>query len=50
VNALVVLIASKFVHGISIDSFGWALLFSLILSFVGSILERELQRERRPLL
>jgi putative membrane protein len=50
VNALVVLIASKFVHGISIDNFGWALLFSLILSFVGAILERELERERRPLL
>ena len=50
INALVVLIASKFVHGISIDSFGWALLFSLILSFVTSVLERELDRERRPLL
>ncbi|HET9825502.1 MAG TPA: phage holin family protein [Chitinophagaceae bacterium] len=50
INALVVLIASKFVHGISIDSFGWALLFSLILSFVSSVLERELDRERRPLL
>lgn len=50
INALVVLIASKFVHGIRIDSFGWALLFSLILSFVTSVLERELDRERRPLL
>jgi len=50
VNALVVLLASKFVHGITISSFGWALLFSLILSFVTSILEREFQRERKPLL
>lgn len=50
INALVVLIASKFVHGISIDGFGWALLFSLILSFVSSVLERELDREKRPLL
>jgi putative membrane protein len=51
INALVVLLASRFVHGISIDSFGWALLFSLILSLVTSVLDRELERERRrPLL
>jgi putative membrane protein len=47
VNALVVLLASKFVNGISISSFGWALLFSLILSFVTSVLERELERDKR---
>ena len=47
VNALVVLLASKFVDGITISSFGWALLFSLILSFVTSILERELDRDRK---
>ena len=50
INALVVLIASKLVNGFSVASFGWALLFSLILSFVTSVLERELRRERRPLL
>jgi putative membrane protein len=47
INALVVLLASKFVHGITITNFGWALLFSLILSLVTSILERELDRDRR---
>src|SRR5215831_6052183 len=47
INALVVLLASRFVHGIRIDSFGWALLFSLILSLVTSVLDRELERERR---
>jgi putative membrane protein len=47
VNALVVLLASKFVDGISIANFWWALLFSLILSVVTSILERELDRDRR---
>jgi len=50
INALVVLLASRFVNGISIASFGWALLFSLILSLVTSVLNRELERERRPLL
>jgi putative membrane protein len=47
INAIVVLLASRFVHGIRIDDFWWALLFSLILSFVTSILERELDRDRR---
>jgi len=49
INALVVLLASKFVSGISIASFGWALLFSLILSIVTSVLDRELEREKRHL-
>lgn len=48
INAIVVLLASKFVHGITIAGFGWALLFSLILSLVGSILNKELERDRRP--
>jgi len=47
VNAIVVALASKFVDGITIANFGWALLFSLILSFVTSILERELDKDRR---
>jgi len=46
-NALVVLLASRFVDGIRISGFGWALLFSLILSFVMAVLNRELSRERR---
>jgi putative membrane protein len=50
INAIVVLLASKFVHGITIASFGWALLFSLILSLVGSILDKELERDKRPML
>jgi putative membrane protein len=47
INALVVALASKFVQGITIASFWWALLFSLILSFVMSVLERELDKDRR---
>jgi len=50
INALVVLLASKFVHGITIAGFGWALLFSLILSLVSSILDKELERDRSRLL
>lgn len=45
INAIVVGLASKLVNGIRIDGFGWTLLFSLILSFVGSIIDKEFQKE-----
>ena len=38
INALTVLLASKFVKGFSIDGFWWALLFGLLLSILSSIL------------
>ena len=47
INALVVLLASRFVDGITVASFWWALLFSLILSVVTSILDKEFDKERR---
>ena len=50
INALVVLLASRFVDGISIAGFGWALLFSLILSIITSVLNRELEKNKRVVL
>lgn len=47
INALVVLLASRFVDGIRIANFGWALLFSLLLSLVTSVLDRELEKDKR---
>jgi len=47
VNTLVVLLASRFVNGISIANFWWGLLFSLLLSIITSILDRELKRDRK---
>ena len=46
-NAIVVLLASRFVTGISIDNFWWGLLFSLLLSIIASILDRELKKDRK---
>lgn len=37
INALMILLASRLVPGFSVDGFGWALLFSIILSIVTSI-------------
>jgi putative membrane protein len=38
VNAIIILLASKLVTGFHVNSFGWALLFSLVLSFFTYIL------------
>ena len=36
INALIIIIADKFIDGIKIDGFFWALIFSVILSFISS--------------
>jgi putative membrane protein len=41
INALIILLASHFVSGFRVDGFWWALLFSLLLSLVTSILYKE---------
>lgn len=38
INALMVLLAAKLVDGIHVKGFWWALLFSLLLSFISSLL------------
>jgi len=41
INAAMILLASKFVDGFKIDGFWWALLFSLLLSILTSLLYNE---------
>ncbi|MGB5172847.1 phage holin family protein [Eudoraea sp.] len=38
INALIILLADNFVSGFSVDSIWWALLFSLLLTFLESFL------------
>jgi putative membrane protein len=45
INAIIVLVAANFVNGLSVDGFGWALLFSLLLSLLTSILYKEAKRD-----
>jgi putative membrane protein len=47
INAAIVLVAGHFVNGFRVDGFGWALLFSLLLSILPSILYKDTKRERR---
>jgi putative membrane protein len=39
INAAMVMLASRFVSGFEVDGFWWALLFSIVLSVVTSIME-----------
>ena len=39
INALMIIITSKFIDGFKVDGFWWALLFSIILSVITSALE-----------
>lgn len=47
INTIIVLLASDWVDGFEIDSFGWGLLFSLLLSLITSLLFKEEDRQRR---
>ena len=46
INTITVLLASDWVRGFKIDSFGWGLLFSLLLTLITSALFREEDRQR----
>jgi putative membrane protein len=39
INAVIILIASSWVDGFKVDGFWWAMIFSIILSFISSFLE-----------
>ena len=41
INAAIILLADKFIDGFDVDGFWWALLFSLLLSIVSSVLYKE---------
>ena len=47
INTVTVLLASEWVKGFDIDSFGWGLLFSLLLTFITSFLFRAEDRQRK---
>lgn len=39
INAIIILVADKFMDGVVVDGFWWALLFSLLLSMVSSFVQ-----------
>lgn len=46
INALIILLAEKIVDGFHVDGFWWALLFSLLLSFITAVLYKEDKKEK----
>ena len=47
INALIIIIAAKFVDGIRIDGFFWALIFSLVLSIISSAANKAMREENK---
>jgi putative membrane protein len=45
INALIILLAERIITGFKVDGFWWALLFSLLLSLVTSLMYREDKKE-----
>jgi putative membrane protein len=45
INALIILLAAKFVSGFKVEGFWWALLFSLLLSILTSLLYNDKKKE-----
>jgi len=46
INALIIILADKLLKGFSVNGFWWALLFSLLLSIVTSVLYKEKRDEK----
>lgn len=46
INAAIILLTAQFVKGFGVDGFWWALLFSLLLSIITSVLYSEERRDR----
>lgn len=49
INAFIVLLASRLIDGFSVDGWWWAILFSILLSFLQSLLHGFLKDENKPL-
>jgi putative membrane protein len=46
INALIILLAARLVEGFRVEGFWWALLFSLLLSIVTTVLFKEDKKEK----
>ena len=47
INAVIILLANKLIDGFTVNGFWWALLFSLLLSFLQSILFSLLKEDKK---
>ena len=47
INAVIILLADRFIDGFKVDGFWWALLFSLLLSFITSVINKQEKKADR---
>lgn len=47
INAVIILLANNLVDGFTVNSFWWALLFSLVMSLINSLLSKEDKAESK---
>ena len=47
INALIILLTARLIDGFGVDGFWWALLFSLLLSILSSLLYKEPDRKKK---
>ena len=47
INAIIIIIADKFIDGIKVDGFFWALIFSLVLSIFNSAVANAMKEEKK---
>ena len=47
INALIVLLASRFVDGFRIANFWWGLLFSFLLSLIMSVIDKQIDKDKK---
>lgn len=47
INAIIILIAAHFISGFQVSSIWWALIFSLLLSFLQSVLHSILKEDKK---
>lgn len=45
INAFIIMMADWLISGFSVDGFWWALLFSLVLSFISSLFEKPSKKQ-----
>ena len=46
INASMIMLAANLIHGIRVDSFGWAILFSIILSIFNAAAQNKLNDDK----
>jgi len=47
INACIIMLADYFIDGFTVDGIGWAILFSLLLSFLQSILFSIFKKDKK---